>query len=63
MERTIKPSASSADFRFGAKPPSSPTLVLWPASLSAFFNVWNTSAPIRTASATLAAPTGWIMNS
>ena len=28
----MKPSASSADPRLGAKPPSSPTLVLWPAS-------------------------------
>ena len=28
----MKPSASSAHFRFGAKPPSSPTLVPWPAS-------------------------------
>ena len=49
--------------RLGAKPPSSPTLVLWPASCSAFFSAWNTSAPIRTASAMVAAPTGWIMNS
>ena len=28
----MKPSASSGLFRLGAKPPSSPTLVLWPAS-------------------------------
>ena len=30
----MKASASSAEARFGAKPPSSPTLVLWPASFS-----------------------------
>ena len=51
-----KASASSADLRFGAKPPSSPTLVLWPASFSAFFSVWNISAPMRTASANVSAP-------
>ena len=33
-----KPSASSAEPRLGAKPPSSPTLVLWPASFSSFFS-------------------------
>ncbi len=59
----MKSSAASAEGRFGAKPPSSPTLVLWPASLSAFFSVWNTSAPMRTASASVGAPTGMIMNS
>ena len=58
-----KPSASSADFRLGAKPPSSPTLVLWPASCSAFFSVWNTSTPMRSPSAKVGAPTGMIMNS
>jgi hypothetical protein len=55
--------ASSADLRFGAKPPSSPTLVLWPWSCSAFFSVWNTSTPIRRPSEKLSAPTGMIMNS
>ena len=30
----MKPSAASAEARFGANPPSSPTLVLWPASAS-----------------------------
>src|ERR1700760_4926826 len=58
-----KPSAASADGRFGAKPPSSPTLVLWPASCSAFLRVWNTSTPMRSASRKLGAPTGMIMNS
>ena len=48
----MKPSASSADLRLGAKPPSSPTLVLWPASLSALRRVWKISAPMRMASAT-----------
>ena len=33
--------------RLGAKPPSSPTLVLWPASFSAFFRAWKISAPMR----------------
>ena len=59
----MKPSAASADGRFGANPPSSPTLVLWPASLSALRSVWNTSEPMRTASAKLGAPIGMIMNS
>src|SRR6266446_1179514 len=45
-----KPSAASAEGRFGAKPPSSPTLVLWPASGSLLRNAWNTSEPIRIAS-------------
>ncbi len=58
-----KPNASSADLRFGAKPPSSPTLVLRPLSCSAFFRVWNTSTPIRRPSEKLSAPTGMIMNS
>src|SRR6266446_677688 len=42
-----KPSAASAEGRFGAKPPSSPTLVLWPASCSLLRNAWNTSEAIR----------------
>src|SRR6185437_15663141 len=48
-------SASSAEARLGAKPPSSPTLVLCPASLSCFLSAWNTSAPTRTASAKVGA--------
>ena len=44
-----KSSAASALGRFGAKPPSSPTLVLWPAALSADLSVWKISAPIRSA--------------
>ena len=59
----MKPSAASADFRLGAKPPSSPTLVQWPASFNAFFRVWKISAPMRTASAHVGADTGMIMNS
>ena len=54
---------SLAVARLGAKPPSSPTLVLWPASLSCFFSAWNVSAPMRRASAKLFAFTGMIMNS
>ena len=56
-------SAAVADGRFGAKPPSSPTLVLWPAFFNALFNVWKISAPARKASLKLSAPTGMIMNS
>ena len=48
---------------FGAKPPSSPTLVLWPASCSCFFSAGKIPRPIRTASATVPAATGMIMNS
>ena len=59
----MKPIASSADFRLGAKPPSSPTLVEWPASLRPLRRVWNTSEPTRMASAQVGAPTGMIMNS
>src|SRR3954464_10783048 len=58
IARTTKSSPASAEGRFGAKPPSSPTLVLWPACFSAPFSVWNTSAPMRTASASEGAPTG-----
>jgi enolase len=47
----------------GAKPPSSPTLVLWPPSLRSDFKTWKTSEPMRTASAMLGADTGMIMNS
>jgi hypothetical protein len=60
---TTRSSAASADGRFGAKPPSSPTLVLWPADLSAARSVWNISTPARSASAKEAAPKGTIMNS
>src|SRR5258708_7902873 len=59
----MNPRAASALARFGAKPPSSPTLVLWPAALSWARRAWNTSAPTRAASAKLAAASGRIMNS
>ena len=59
----MKSSAAGADGRFGAKPPSSPTAVLWPASCSTFLSVWKTSAPMRSASAKVGAPSGTIMNS
>ena len=59
----MKSSASVVEERPGAKPPSSPTLVLCPAFDSAFFSAWKTSEPTRTASAKLSAPTGMTMNS
>ena len=55
--------ASSFDFRFGAKPPSSPTAVEYPFFFSTDFSVWKTSAPMRSASAKFGAPSGTIMNS
>ncbi len=58
-----KPSTASASERLGAKPPSSPTLVLWPASFSAWRSVWKISAPMRRPSAKVGAPTGITMNS
>ena len=59
----MKSSASRAEARSGAKPPSSPTAVERPASCRPFFSVWKISAPQRSASAKLGAPTGMIMNS
>ena len=59
----MKASASSADFRFGANPPSSPTLVAWPAACSADLRLWKISEPILSASANVGAPVGRIMNS
>jgi len=58
-----KSSAASAEGRLGAKPPSSPTLVLWPAFFKALFKTWKTSEPHRTASFSEGAPRGMIMNS
>ena len=63
MARMTKPSASSAPESEGAKPPSSPVLTLWPASSNSARSAWKTSAPARTASAKLSAPSGTIMNS
>ena len=59
----MKSSASLAELRFGAKPPSSPTLVFCPALDSCFFSAWKISEPMRTASDRLSAPTGITMNS
>ena len=59
----MKSSASGAEARFGANPPSSPTEVFNPLSASPFFSVWKISDPQRTASIRLSAPTGTIMNS
>ena len=55
----MKPSASSAEPMFGAKPPSSPTLVLWPASCSARFSAAKHSAPMRMESAAVPAPVSY----
>ena len=43
---TTKSSASRVEARFGAKPPSSPTAVLWPAALSALFSAWKISGAL-----------------
>ena len=59
----ISCSAASLLARFGAKPPSSPTVVGMPLASISFFSAWNTSAPQRSASRKLGAPTGMIMNS
>ena len=59
----MKSSASVAERRFGAKPPSSPTAVFCPALARPFFSAWKISAPARTASLRLSAPTGITMNS
>jgi hypothetical protein len=63
MALTTKSSAASADGKLGAKPPSSPTLVLRPADLSCDFKVWKISEPARNASAKVGLPTGMIINS
>ena len=55
---TSTSSAASLDSRSGAKPPSSPTAVLSPRSCSIFLSAWKTSAPVRSASAKVGAPTG-----
>src|ERR1700745_290924 len=59
----MKSSAASALGRFGAKPPSSPTLVLWPAFFNSPRSAWRIPEPQRSASAKVLAPTGRIMNS
>ena len=48
---------------FGAKPPSSPTAVGMPRPSMIFFRAWKVSAPQRTASRKLGAPTGMIISS
>ena len=47
----------------GAKPPSSPTAVLMPWSCRIVLSAWKVSAPQRTASRKLGAPTGMIISS
>ena len=49
--------------RSGANPPSSPTAVDMPRPATSVFSAWNTSAPQRSASPKLFAPSGTIMNS
>ena len=56
-------SAASLEARSGANPPSSPTAVVSLRPLRMPLSVWNTSAPWRSASEKLLAPTGRIMNS
>ena len=51
------------DERLGANPPSSPTPVECPFFFRMPRSVWKISAPQRTASANVAAPTGMTMNS
>ena len=48
---------------FGANPPSSPTLVLYPFFFNTDFNVWKISTPHLKPSLKEEAPTGIIMNS
>ena len=59
----ISSSAAAFDGRFGAKPPSSPTVVDSPFASSSFFSEWKISAPQRSASRKLCALIGMIMNS
>src|SRR5262252_1511321 len=63
MASSITSIASTFDFKDGAKPPSSPTAVLYPRFFNTPFNVWNTSTPQRRASENEGAPTGITMNS
>ena len=54
---------SSFEDKFGAKPPSSPTDVLYPLFYRTSFKLWKTSIPILTASLKFTAPVGAIINS
>src|SRR5918996_1413212 len=58
MARTSASQAAAAPGRSGANPPSSPTPVPSPSSLSWVRSTWNTSAPHRSASENDAAPSG-----
>ena len=55
--------ASRFDFRFGAKPPSSPTPVDCPRPFRMPRSAWKISAPIRSASLNDGALSGMTMNS
>ena len=63
MASRISSTASVFDLSDGAKPPSSPTAVLYPFFFSTLLRVWNVSADQRSASLKRSAPTGMIMNS
>ena len=63
MASRITSTASSLDLRLGAKPPSSPTPVLYPFLLRTDLRVWKTSTPMRIDSLKEVAPWGAIMNS
>ena len=63
MACTITSQASSLLFRFGANPPSSPTLVASPIFFRMTFSAWKVSTPYRRASAKDGAPMGMTMNS
>ena len=55
--------ASSLLPKLGAKPPSSPTLVLWPWAFNTLLRLWKISVPMRKPSVNVSAPTGMTMNS
>jgi hypothetical protein len=56
-------SAFSSEPKRGAKPPSSPTATDCPSAARTSRRAWYTSAPMRTASLNVSAPTGTIMHS
>src|SRR6266699_1716987 len=63
MAPTTTSTASAFDFRSGAQPPSSPPQLRRPRDLRRSRRAWKISAPIRSASRKVRAPTGTTMNS
>ena len=63
MASTSTAIAASLSGRSGANPPSSPTPVESPFSVSTAFSAWYVSVPQRSASVKLGAPTGASMYS